>query len=312
MIASSSFHSSMKRRMNCSLVNRSLTRKFHNLPVAWVIGASVFSLFFLDAVGATPSPGTLSPPRIVIAHRGGVVDTNHSENSLSGLEEAIRRGYTHVEVDARCTADGFVVCFHNDSLAEEAGVVGRVSQLPLAKLRRIILIRSQQPIPTFDEFSARCAGRINLMVDLKGCPENFVEGYANQIDTALRRHRLLSNALILINKTPIKNQDKIIPYFYGKCRVSWRQDLAATQRAAANEPSFQQRYYVFNHGADFTTTSVKGFQELGLSVVVSINTQHYQPRSSIDDGKDHIEQMLRFGVDGLQIDSIYDPVLFGP
>ena len=36
----------------------------------------------------------------LIAHRGGVVDQERSENSYRALEEAILRGYTHVEIDA--------------------------------------------------------------------------------------------------------------------------------------------------------------------------------------------------------------------
>ena len=63
-------------------------------------------------------------PDILIAHRGGVVDEERSQNSFKALEEAIRRGYSHVEIDARITADGHVVCFHNDELMEEAGING--------------------------------------------------------------------------------------------------------------------------------------------------------------------------------------------
>ena len=59
------------------------------------------------------------------------------------FEEAIKRSYTHVEVDARMTVDGHVVCFHNDSLFEEAGVDGRISELPLREVTQIVLPRSK-------------------------------------------------------------------------------------------------------------------------------------------------------------------------
>jgi len=45
--------------------------------------------------------GIKKNPRMIIAHRGGVVDAERSENSLKALQEAILRGYTHVENDAR-------------------------------------------------------------------------------------------------------------------------------------------------------------------------------------------------------------------
>ena len=104
---------------------------------------------------------------ILIAHRGGVVDDRLSENSIKGLEEAIRRGYTHVEVDARVTKDGHVVCYHDANLARETGVDKNISELTLAELQQIKLTKSQESIPTFDEFCQRCTGRIDLMIDIK-------------------------------------------------------------------------------------------------------------------------------------------------
>jgi glycerophosphoryl diester phosphodiesterase len=247
---------------------------------------------------------------MVIAHRGGVVDEKRSENSILALEEAIKRGYTHVEVDARMTADGHVVCFHNDSLLEEAGVDGKIFELNLSEVTKIVLPRSEEKIPTFDDYCRRCVGRIGVMVDLKGCPERYVERYAREIETSLKRHGLLQDALILINKEPINNQGKVIGHLRGKAKISWRKTLKETQRAAREIPRFAEHFYIFNHGADFSTEDVKGFQALGLKVIVSINTQHYQVEDSISLGTQHIQTMMRFGVDGLQIDSVYDGGVF--
>ena len=82
--------------------------------------------------------------QMIIAHRGGVVDEQHSENSFKALEEAIGRGYTHVEIDARITGDGHVVCFHDDELDKEAGIEGKISELPRDSVTRIILARSHE------------------------------------------------------------------------------------------------------------------------------------------------------------------------
>lgn len=247
---------------------------------------------------------------MIIAHRGGVVDEQRSENSFSALEEAIRRGYTHVEIDARITGDGHVVCFHNDDLLEEAGIQGKISEMPLDSVTQIVLTRSGQKIPTFEEYAARCAGRIGVMVDLKGSPDEYIDQYAQEIEAGLTKYGLLKNALILINKEPKNNQDKIVQRFMGKAKISWRKSLKETQEAASKDPDFAKKYYVFNHGADFTAEDVKGFQQLGLKVVVSINTGHYKTGDPQQQGEQHVRQMLKFGVDGLQIDSRYDPLLF--
>jgi hypothetical protein len=248
---------------------------------------------------------------LIIAHRGGVVDEHHSENSIKGLEEAIRRGYTHVEIDARLTGDGHVVCFHDDHLWRETGIRRRISAMPVAAVTKIVLPGSDEPIPTLETYLARCAGRIGIMIDLKGCSRRRdAPRYARAIEAGLTRYGLLEDALILVNEPPIHHQDLIAAHFLGKARVAWRKPLRATQRAAARMPDFAESFYVFNHGADFTAEDVAGFQALGLRVIVSINTGHYRIGNALKRGGRHLERMLAHGVDGLEIDSCYDHVFF--
>ena len=249
-------------------------------------------------------------PKTIIAHRGGVVDDQRSENSFKALHEATRRGYTHVEIDARITADSHVVCFHNDELMDEAGVEGNISEMPLAEITNTVLTRSGEKIPTFYNYCAQCADRIGVMVDLKGCSDDFVEPYANEIKTALADHNLLNDALILINKTPQNNQAIIANHFMGKARISWRKSLAVTQLSASEDPDFATKYYIFNQGSDFITQDIHKFQKLGLEVIVSINTEHYKNGNPQQQGEDHIRQLMHSSIDGFQIDSCFDPVIF--
>jgi glycerophosphoryl diester phosphodiesterase len=251
----------------------------------------------------------ISNTKKIIAHRGGVVDAHRSENSFAAIEEAILRGYTHVEIDARITGDGHAVCFHNDTLLEETGVNGRISGMSLDAVTQTTLTRSGENIPTFEAFCAHCAGRIGVMIDLKGCEEQCIPLYAQEIETALTKHNLLDETLILINKIPVNNQDKIAQHFFGKTKVSWRQSLLETQKTVHEDPSFANNHYIFNHGADFTNEIVSGFHSLGLEVIVSINTHHYNTQAAQQQGEHHVKQMLQFGVDGLQIDSCYDIAL---
>ncbi len=73
----------------------------------------------------------------------------------------------------------------------------------------------------------------------------------------------------------------------------------------------QKLYFVFNHGEDFAKEDVDGFHALGLPVIASINQGHYRHGDPIEQGLFHIHEMLDLGVDGLQIDSIYDKAVFG-
>ena len=246
----------------------------------------------------------------LIAHRGGVVDQERSENSYRALEEAILRGYTHVEIDARITADGHVICFHNDNLMEEAGIDGSISKMPRDAVTQIVLTRSGERIPTFEEYCAHCAGRIGVMIDLKGCRDEFIDSYTGEIQAALEKHGLLRDAMILINKTPRDNQDLIARRFQDSARVSWRRTLSETQDAVRRDPKLTERHYVFNHGEDFTSEDVGGYQALGLRVITSINRHHYPEGDPLVLGTRHIKQLMDCGVDGFQIDSCYDPTVW--
>src|SRR5262249_23480542 len=68
-------------------------------------------------VGATASAAlgsaAVSPDYKLIAHRGGIVDDQHPENSPGSLQTAIARGYWMVEVDIRRTKDGEAVLQHD-------------------------------------------------------------------------------------------------------------------------------------------------------------------------------------------------------
>jgi len=252
----------------------------------------------------------LAKPKYLIAHRGGVVDEGRSENSFKALEEAIRRGYTHVEIDARITADHQLVCFHNDDLEEEAGIEGRISEMSLSDITQVELTKSGECIPTFDEYCSRCAGRIGVMVDIKGCEPSLVETYTHDLRIALERHGLLAEAFILINKTPVHRQDEIAGGFLGVARIAWRRSPHATQQQTTDDPTFTSNHYVFNHGEDFTESDVKAYQSSGLEVIASVNLHHYKDGSREERGLRHIQDLRSWGVDGFQIDSTYDTEFF--
>jgi len=240
---------------------------------------------------------------LVIAHRGGVVNESLPENSLAGLEEAVRRGYTHVEVDVRCTKDGKLVCFHNDNMKEKTGVDKNVSEVTLDKLRKLYLIKTQEAIPTFEEYCAKSCGRINLMLDIKGCAEEHTEEYIKQIDEILTKYGLMEEALFIGRK-------KILDRFYGKAKIALRDNLETVKASQQAKGNPGQYYFIFNHARDFDKKQIDGFHQIGMKVIVSINTFHYRTGDPVKQGKDDIKRLLDLGVDGLQIDSCYDTAIF--
>jgi len=260
------------------------------------------SLILLGVAGlfaaGTESPLELPEGFILVAHRG-VVDDTFAANSLPSLEETIRRGYTHFEVDLQCTRDGHAVCCHDRSLGRTAGVRGRINDMTLAELRQAV---SENLVPSFETFCQRCEGRINLMPDVKACPSELRSAFLASIESSLADHGLMREALFI-------GRADITRHFEGKGRLAWGVPLEAARSSARAKKGPRNAYFIFRHAADLDAAQVAGFHEMGLQVVVSINTFHYKRVDPIEQGRRDIRRMIALGVDGLQIDSVYDDLV---
>ena len=71
----------------------------------------------------------------VIAHRGSRI--HWPENTMMAFGGGLGAGADHLETDLHITADGHVVCFHDDRLDRTTDGTGLVSALTLAELRRL-------------------------------------------------------------------------------------------------------------------------------------------------------------------------------
>jgi glycerophosphoryl diester phosphodiesterase len=260
----------------------------------------VSAILFFSAVVSTSGSVIAQDQRnyLTVAHRGVVTDTL-TENSLPSLEETIRRGYTHIEVDLRSTKDGQVVCLHDSSLRRTTSIRKHIHEVTLAELRKLV---AEETVPSFAAFAKRCAGRIELMPDIKKVPEDLKDAFYDGINATMTKYDLLEHALFIGDKT-------VADRFKGRARVSWRQpvDEMHFEGAEATDPG--RYYFVFGHAVDFTPESIRAYQEQGLQVVVSINTFHYRKAEAMERGLRDVKTMLEWGADGVQIDSVYEPAL---
>ena len=84
------------------------------------------------------APSDLYPflPRpAIIAHRGA--SAYAPENTLAAFELALRQEADGVELDAKLTADGHVIVFHDQTVERTTEGQGRVLDLTLAQLRKL-------------------------------------------------------------------------------------------------------------------------------------------------------------------------------
>jgi glycerophosphoryl diester phosphodiesterase len=115
----------------------------------WVrLGAMVY--------GAGPEP-------LAVAHRGGAGLA--PENTLAAFGLATALGFRYLETDVRLTADGELVCFHDETVDRVTRARGRVATRPLRGLKTL-RVAGVEPIPTLTEV-LEAHPEAHLMVDLK-------------------------------------------------------------------------------------------------------------------------------------------------
>ena len=86
------------------------------------------------------------------SHRGFSPDG--AENSIAAFDAAVALGYTHLETDARATADGIAVAFHDASLDRITNSTGRLLDLPWARVRQARIL-GREPIPLLEDVLGR-------------------------------------------------------------------------------------------------------------------------------------------------------------
>ncbi|MBI3739178.1 MAG: glycerophosphodiester phosphodiesterase [Chloroflexi bacterium] len=75
------------------------------------------------------------PRPIIFAHRGA--SAHAPENTLASFELALAQGADAIELDAKLSADGEVVVFHDSTLDRTTNGTGRLAQKMLAELRSL-------------------------------------------------------------------------------------------------------------------------------------------------------------------------------
>ena len=241
-------------------------------------------------------------PLRLIAHRGGIVDDQHVENSAASLTDAIAAGYWMIEVDVRRTKDGEPILQHDDNFRRFYNQPYRVDELTWDEIRRFRGQPGHAAPLHFADLCQLCAGKVRLMLDLKGYdwPPAFYENLAN----ILARHNLLQTAYLLGGRNaatlPITRNAKASINAAGLAEA-----LAAGEDAAS-------RYYLFELASAITPATVALCRKANVPCVAAINTFRYTmaKRDQWEGPREDAARLLALGVTHFQIDSRYGS-LFG-
>lgn len=96
----------------------------------------------------------------IIGHRGSA--GTHPENTIAGLNEAIRVGADMVEIDVRLTGDGQLVLSHDPALLRTHKRFDMIGQCTLDELRQV-----NPGIATLGEALDVCYGKIAINIEIK-------------------------------------------------------------------------------------------------------------------------------------------------
>jgi glycerophosphoryl diester phosphodiesterase len=103
------------------------------------------------------------PRPLAFAHRGGAAHA--PENSWRAFEYAVKLGYAYLETDARATADGQLVAFHDrtlDRVTDATGPIGAMRYASVAAIR----VAGNEPIPLLEDLIGAWPD-VRFNIDLK-------------------------------------------------------------------------------------------------------------------------------------------------
>jgi glycerophosphoryl diester phosphodiesterase len=103
------------------------------------------------------------PRPLAFAHRGGAAQ--QPENTLLAFDHAARLGYAYLETDARSTADGKLIAFHDADLSRATDRSGQVGQLPWREVAAA-RVGGAEPVPLLEDVLGTFPA-LRLNIDLK-------------------------------------------------------------------------------------------------------------------------------------------------
>ncbi|MBS1603369.1 MAG: hypothetical protein JST42_11920, partial [Bacteroidetes bacterium] len=263
----------------------------------------LFFLFLSLTLMTAFSGRSQSPSCKLIAHRGGIVDASYDEYDPRGIQAAIDRGYWMLEVDVHMSKDSVLVMSHNDDLSRFFHCPKKIWDMDYAEISKLVNPKGNYHVLTFDELCRMCSGKVRLMIDIKGDRDHLPPVFFQKMKEIMEKYHLLSTAYF-INEVSRK-------YFMGEGKFEFRMtELDEMKRRLAAGEHIGDNYFLFDAGNRLSSGAIKWCQLAGVTVVPSVNKDHYRGLEDHFVGaRRDIEFLIACGVTEFQIDSWYDASL---
>ena len=140
----------------------------------------------------------------VAAHRADCLYA--PENSLEAVRHALYFGADIIETDVRMTKDGQIVIMHDYTVDRMTDGTGTISEMTLADIKKLHLKtnwggRTEQEVPTLEEFIGLTKGKICLYLDKASydIPGHEEGTLVKALLNILRKNDVLEEAVFVLN-----------------------------------------------------------------------------------------------------------------
>jgi glycerophosphoryl diester phosphodiesterase len=224
-----------------------------------------------------------------IAHRG-YHDLNRArwENTLSAFEAAAGRGFS-IECDVHLSADGVPVVFHDGELKRLTGQDGPVYERTAAELAQMRIGGTADHVPTLAEMLARVAGRVPIVIELKGI-EGKDDGLVARVAECLRSY---------LGKAAIMSFDHWLVRRFADDAPGIPGGLTAWKKEPAD---LEQHFSMLAHPISFVSFGVADLPNRFISIVreklsMPVITWTVRDQAAVDLTRRYADQMTFEGFD---------------
>lgn len=236
------------------------------------------------------------PHPAIIAHRGA--SAHAPENTLAAFELALRQGADAVELDAKLSADGQIVVFHDLTIDRTTEGHGPLNKMTLAQLRNLdagshfdVAFQGER-IPTLEEVLKAVGQLTYINIELTNYA-NLLDDLPNKVAALVKRLKLSQRVFFSsFNPIALTRIRQLLP----ECPAGL---LATAGRSGAWARSWVGHLLKYQalhpEHRDATPELVEGVHQRGKKIFVWTVNQ-----------SDEMRRLFQIGVDGIFTD---DPVL---
>ena len=235
---------------------------------------------------------------ILIAHRGGVVNDDVAECSLTAIRLAAKHHYDMVELDVQKSLDGVPILFHDSTMQRACGVDGRVADRNASELVKVSYLKGKDRIASLDSALELCQRlRLGVMLDLKA-GRNDPEFLA-RLQQLLKKHQLLDATICFTASDVTREHLKSI-------RFTPTSDEMRRLRGG-EQLDLRERFW-FGLPWNLQPGDLKSLRTAESLIFPAINTFRYPRDRHYELARQDMIKLLP-DVDGFQMDSVYGPIL---